>query len=118
MTCDICGATIQPRQHSTGYATMFYGAVACYICADIQQRADMRTHGGAFGYISSDNKHVTTWSGGTLLHITYISKPKHVGFGRRQYVKAVDTFTGHHYSGSGPVDNGNYVRMRKVKTHT
>ena len=115
MTCDICGATIQARRYSTGYATMLNGAIACYNCADIQQRADMRMQGYTFGYIGEDGKYVTTWSGGVLLRVTYVSQPKRVGFGRRQYVKAVDTFTGHHYSGSGPVDNGNYVRMRRTK---
>lgn len=51
---------------ATGYACHQSGALICYPCADKSQIADLIGATRAGGYISSDGKRLTTWTGGTL----------------------------------------------------
>lgn len=119
MFCAHCheALPIMPKGHigGTGYATLRdTNERICYPCADTSERLAMRKDRKVFAYLSDDQRHVTTWTGGTLARVTWVSAPRHVGFGRRIYVNAIDA-TGQKWHGSGPADNGTHVRLTRTK---
>ena len=119
-TCHDCHDTlpVMPVNHTggTGYAVLRDPPEAriCYGCADTRERLAMRKDDKIFAYLSADQARITTWTGGVLARVTWVSFPKRVGFGRRQYVNAIDA-TGQKWHGSGPVDSGSYVRLTRTK---
>jgi hypothetical protein len=111
-----CGHTATPTETGlgTGVAHATDGKTLCYECADKAQRADLATSKTFTAYLSSDGKHLTTWSGGILATILY-SWERRVGFhgSKRTYFNAVDA-TGKHWHGTSPGRNM-YARMRATK---
>lgn len=119
MFCARCheALPVMPAGHvgGTGYATLTAtNERVCYPCADTRERLDMRKERKVFAYLASDQRSITSWGGGKLARVTWVSAPRHVGFGRRIYVNAVDA-TGQRWHGSGPADSGTYVRLTRSK---
>lgn len=115
-----CGHRIGTGKHGTvtagwRYATDRRRGVLCFPCADDQQREDMRIDGSTLGYLSGDQKTVTTWTGGVLLTVTRHHRASNGGVaGHRSYVQARDLATGQTWYGVGP-GRGMYMRMRRHK---
>lgn len=101
---------------TTGYARTEDDRTLCYACADDEQRAELLTRSDVFAYLSSDRKRVTTWTGGTLGTVTRytVSAGRWSTFGivHRCYVRVTDVH-GQSWYGSGPVENGDYVRLHR-----
>jgi hypothetical protein len=70
-----CGHNPSPHaDFATGAAKLPDGREICYACADAMQRADLKDRSKPFtGYVSSDGKTITTWTGGELMRVTYKS---------------------------------------------
>ncbi len=69
--CSRCNAPFPTLQAGicggAGYATLPNGRKICYPCADAIARDEIKPHDKQFyGYVSSDGKSITTWSGGKL----------------------------------------------------
>ena len=79
----------------------------------------MRTARDFFAYISDDNKTVTTWTGAKLGNVTRrtVSQGRWSSYGitHRHYVRVTDIHGGKWY-GSGPVENGQYVRLHRARS--
>lgn len=88
----------------------------CYACADDAQRADLLTESRVFAYLSGDGRKVTTWTGGELGTVTALWRDagrwSTYGIVHRCYVRVTDVH-GQRWHGSGPVENGDYVRLRR-----
>lgn len=115
-----CGhePTDHGRAFATGAARTADGRRICYACADDEQRADMLTEPRFVAYLSSDQRRVTTWTGGTLGAVTRYTTDagrwSTFGIVHRCYVRVTDVH-GNHWTGTGPVENGDYVRLRRIK---
>ena len=71
LLCSDCHSPIEPPRQGTGggtgYAVLKNRRKICYSCADKRQVADLLDRSRPFtGYLSSDGKRWTTWTGGTL----------------------------------------------------
>jgi hypothetical protein len=72
--CDDCNAIkMLPKSDGTGCASGYaltpkpHDRMVCYICADAQQREDLRDRSRSFGaYLASDGRTIATWTGGEL----------------------------------------------------
>lgn len=67
----------QPSPHdvcTTGTAHTSDGREICWECADHEHRESLKDRRPTGGYLSSDGKTVTTWSGGHLATVTW-SRP-------------------------------------------
>lgn len=72
-----CGHEIGKHEPFTsGYATTRDGArKICYVCADAQQREQLKDRSKpVYAYVSSDGKRITTWTGGELMRIEKASE--------------------------------------------
>ncbi len=71
--CADCGQTFPILTNGgTGYAVTSDGKKICYSCADKRQIADLKDRSKPFiGYLSSDEKSVTSWTGGKLMTVLY-----------------------------------------------
>lgn len=107
-----CGhIRVRPDGIGTGYATdPATGLTMCYTCADVRQLADMATADTITAYLSQDERHVTTWTGGTLARVLSVNDSPG---NRRKYVRAVDD-NGVHWRGTGPRESGTYVTLHRV----
>ncbi|TDC01128.1 hypothetical protein E1091_03415 [Micromonospora fluostatini] len=96
---------------TTGYGTTEDGKKRCYDCCTAFEVERMKTADVMTVYLSTDNKRVTTWPGGTLGTVTehYVSKAA-----RKTYVKATDVH-GAHWSGQGRAESGTYITLRRRK---
>jgi hypothetical protein len=112
-----CGHPPTPNaEPGTGYATMRGTEERiCYSCADDRERAALLTEHTIGAYLSSDGKRITTWTGGTLMHVTKHTTAR-VGFGgtTRHYLRATDVHGAHSWIGTSPGPNM-YARMRRAK---
>lgn len=126
-----CGHEYASEGIGTGYArlrsetdtpdgkTLPKDATVCYPCADamqIAELADGRT--SVYAYLSTDGKKVTTWTGGTLMSVKWLSDAdiRYTPTGGRHerfYLDAKDVH-GKVWHGIGP-GRGMYVRMRLAK---
>lgn len=118
--CD-CGhvpAPVPPGGGATGYARTHDGRTLCYPCADAAQRAEIAAaepgarHGG---YLASDGRTVTTWTGGRLAYVwrEWVTAE---GFGGRTVrVWACDA-AGGWWSGRGP-GRGMYLRLYRLRAN-
>jgi hypothetical protein len=104
-----CGHEPTPSGIGTGYARMPNGETLCYDCADNAQREDLKTATRYFAYLSSDDSHVITWSGGTLGHVTYLNRNR-----RQTFIRMRDVH-GRMWAGIGPSESGTYVSLRRIK---
>ncbi len=101
----------------TGYARTHEGRTLCYPCAEASERADfLAAEPGArhFAYLASDERSVTTWTGGTLARVVrswYTCE----GFGGRTIRLHARDERGGWWSGRGPRDTGTYVKLRRLK---
>ena len=118
--CD-CGhpPTPQPAGSGcTGYAMHSgTGRTSCYPCADAWEREQFRAcETGAlwFGYVSSDGRTVTTWTGATLARIVRTWETREGFGGKTLRIWARDEW-GRWWGGRGPTDSGTYVRLRLLK---
>lgn len=90
----------------------------CYSCADACQIRELDDgRNDIYAYVSGDGESVTTWTGGELMHITWMSgSDQRVtptgGRYERFYVDAVDVW-GQHWRGVGS-GRGMSIRMRRV----
>lgn len=65
-----CGhPLVKPDHLGTGYVRTANDFTMCYLCADEHDRSAMANANEHFGYLSSDGKHITTWTGGELAKI-------------------------------------------------
>jgi hypothetical protein len=64
-----CGHVPTPTPHTTGVAETPSGFRMCYPCSERWERSAMANANEYFGYISSDGKHLTTWTGGKLARV-------------------------------------------------
>ena len=103
----------------TGYARI-HGDLVCYPCADKYQAESMRDASEAFGFISSDGKSLTSWSGGKLG--TVVRKvATALPFGRRfshvhgshYYAFQVRDVHGQYWHGKS--SQGVAIRLRRMK---
>lgn len=108
---------------TTGVAHTPDGRSICYSCADDEQREALLGAGTVpfVAYLSSDRKCVTTWTGGTLGTVTRYTTGQGrwstYGIVHRCYVRVTDVH-GQEWTGTGPVENGDYVRLRKLANRT
>jgi hypothetical protein len=111
---DLAGTPGTGITGGTGYSTDSDGFTRCYPCSDTAEREQMKTADRVFGYLSADNRSVTTWTGGILARVTshHVSKPA-----RKTYVRAVDP-DGVVWSGTGPSESGTYVNLRRRKARS
>lgn len=95
-----------------GYAHTPDGRRICPPCADSEQAAAMSSAsiGDKVGaYLSSDDRNVTTWTGGVLARVTRVTRNA-----RQTFVRAMDA-EGHMWAGIGPAEHGTYVTLRRIK---
>ena len=101
----------------SGYATWRdTGKTSCYPCTDDIARAELATAKSFLGYLSSDSRTVTTWTGGHLATVTSVHSAE-VGFGyktRRYYIRAVDA-SGAEWYGTGQ-GAGMCANMRRANS--
>lgn len=117
-----CGHPPTPQPSGgigTGYATdAITGETSCYDCASKAEIELLRHVDRFFAYLSTDNRHVVTWPGGRVGTVTRYTEDsgRWTRFGRvhRRYVQVTDVH-GNRWTGTGPVENGNYVRLRRMK---
>lgn len=93
------------------------GRTICLNCAEVEEVENLKTATDYFAYLASDKKTVTTWTGGTLGFVTayWQSKGRWSSYGivHRCYVHVMDVH-GVKWYGSGPVENGDYVRLHRA----
>jgi hypothetical protein len=65
-----CGHEAIPQGVGTGYAHLIDGRRVCYSCADEAQRRQVVQDHTFVGYLDSDARRVTTWTGGELAKVT------------------------------------------------
>ena len=109
---------LKPVRHDggTGYAIARDCHFVCYDCADIRERADMATADRFAGYLASDGRTVTTWTGGMLATVTS-ERTRRVGFGGcRVYIRATDR-DGRKWYGNG-TGRGMFMRLRRLGAKT
>jgi hypothetical protein len=123
--CHDCGDKLpdKPTTGATGYALRVIGTYEvriCYSCADDHHRAELETETDTIGYVSSDGKQITTWTGGELMkvvseHSTPFGKGRWYGplSARLWYYRAVDA-NGNRWYGKGS-GRGMNIRMHKAK---
>jgi hypothetical protein len=96
----------------------------CYACAHKREVELLRTESHAFAYLVKDDTKpgytkwkLTDWPGGTLLHVWGVWETPHNIGGSVYRVQAFDKW-GNRWYGMGPGrrGNGEYVRLRKLKT--
>lgn len=123
-----CGPS-QGKSGGTGYAVLthmgFFGYpkkllrpdnTICYDCATELARSEVAVEDSIGAYLSSDGRHVTTWTGGELMHVrasSYRSSEQFTPSGGRHTVttfRAVDA-DGHEWFGRG-AGRGMYARLR------
>lgn len=108
-----CGHPESPHSETTrGYGRDAAGKTKCYDCCEADDLARIDAGEPFVGYLT--DRRVTNWPGRTLLSVTSVAEQPRVGFGGRTYVRAIDR-NGKHWYGSGPLETGTYVRMRRVK---
>lgn len=123
-TCADCGATF-PRlavgaSGPSGYAIRWNGERICYPCSDVSERAAFAVFDVFIAYVSGDGKSITTWPGGFLARVTYMSRTSS-GFGslpgRRGSVYTISAIApdGSEWYGrnAGP---GMSIRLRRKKS--
>lgn len=64
-----CGHAPTPDGIAAGYATLIDGRRVCYPCADDAQRRQVAQGNRFVGYLASDSRTVTTWTGGELARV-------------------------------------------------
>jgi hypothetical protein len=101
-----------------GYGQDRDGKRYCYACCDRDEIASLRTADRFFAYLSADHNTVTTWTGGKLGNVTRYKMDSGrwtatQGTVHRCYVRVTDVH-GNDWTGTGPVENGSYVRLRRV----
>lgn len=84
MNCDRCREPIPPPAPgaiTTGYALTADDETICYPCADAQSQADIAAIPDSYcAYVSSDEKNITTWTGGALMRVVDVTRTRS-GFG-------------------------------------
>lgn len=124
-TCNDCRATFPPLPPvgiggSSGYAIRKNGERICYPCSDAGERATFATSDVFIAYVSDDGKSITTWPGGFLARVTYVSRTSG-GFGslpgRRGSVYAVGAIApdGSEWYGRN-AGAGMAIRLRRKKS--
>lgn len=109
----------------TGYATIREtNERICYACADARQVADLLTADRYVAYLkvpvhtptshTTTGSTLTTWTGGTLARVTWLTKSRHNIGGHLYHFNATDVH-GQQWYGTSP-GPGMYARMRKCKT--
>lgn len=120
--CTQCkGVFPVPTEGATGYATKADDSIICYDCATKEAIEDLKIETRLTAYVSGDNKHITTWSGGRLMDVTGMCArraPFSKGFrtpsGERYYTIYATDVHGAKWIGTG-TGGGMYCRMRKLK---
>lgn len=78
----------------------------------------IRTAAHWVAYLGRDGRTVTTWTGATLGTVTSLTTSgarwSRYGPVHRRYVRVTDIH-GAHWYGSGPVENGDYLRLHRAK---
>lgn len=110
-----CGHLSTPRGFAAGYATRVKdGAKICYDCADRMQREELLVEKEVFGYLSSDGKLITTWTGGELMKVTSEGSARTGFYGSRvTYVRAEGPDGSRWYGKNG--GRGMSIRMKRAK---
>jgi hypothetical protein len=112
-----CGHKPTPRTGiGTGYATTDDNRLVCYDCANSHELYRMNAADNFMGYLSSDGKNITTWTGFKLATVTHSRVRSNGGFAAsstRVYFNAVDAM-GNRWYGSGP-GGGMYCRIHRRK---
>lgn len=109
-----CGHTPSLHENfTTGTAHLPDGREICYACADEMQRADLLTSDRFTGYVSSDGKCLTTWTGGRLGSVSI--GHRHPWSRERSYIRAYDLH-GQTWHGTGAP--GMWCNLRKCKAPT
>jgi hypothetical protein len=99
-----------------GICRTIAGTDLCGECAGIAEALDMSAAQKFFCYFSETFRVLTTWNGGQLALVTRSKREKNGGCvrGDRLHVWAT-ALDGSRWYGTGPVETGNYVRIRRVK---
>ncbi len=114
-----CGHTPSPHsEHTTGTAHTHDGREICWACADREQVEGLRDRTKpAGGYLSSDGKTVTTWTGGKLGTVTssttiHLAKYSWIHGKTMQAIRVRDIHGGMWYGRTSP---GVCVNLRPLK---
>lgn len=119
--CQQCNAPFPlppPNGGASGYAITRSDMYICYACADAQQREELKDTSRPFvGYVSSDARAITTWTGGHIMRVVSIAPCK---LTRWSYTHGKSYFSirardvhGHVWYGRG--SPGIAIRLRAVK---
>lgn len=98
-------------EHENKVASDRDGNRFCRECAEANELEAFASANHYTGYIGSDERHVTTWTGKPLVTVTALWESKRA---RRRYFAGVDA-QGNRWYGSGPRETGTYVSMHKRK---
>lgn len=114
-TCIDCGSVLVPMTDGpTGIAYTAANEPMCYPCADKRQIAQLTERAPMLVYMSSDERTLTTWTGGKLATITRVRKARNnFGGTLRYYFRATDVH-GAAWHGTSPGPNM-FARMRPSK---
>lgn len=95
------------------------GKKSCFDCCHKADVELMRTADRFTAYLSDDHKRITNWPGGKLGTVTEYTESRgrwsQHGIVHRCYVRVTDVH-GNKWYGTGPVENGTYVSLRRVKS--
>lgn len=113
--CADCGQTFSDE---TKYGLWSSDDMVCYACCTARDRQAMKTYDCFTGYLSSDGKQFTTWSGGLLGHVidSRPCKPTRMSFthDRESYLSVrVRDVHGREWYGCG--SNGMVITLRACK---
>lgn len=94
----------------TGYSRSSEGTM-CYSCGDDHVRELMKTEDQLFAYMSQTQTRLITWSGGDLGRI----EGRKITRNRRMIIAWVTDCHGQRWIGRGSAQNGDYLKLRRLK---
>lgn len=112
-----CGHTpTEPHSSITnGIAYAQDGRSMCYACADREQRERVTTDDKIFGYVSGDERAITTWTGGELMKVTEMGKSRSGWYSSEIfYIRATAPDGSHWYGKNG--GSGMCITMKRAKS--
>jgi hypothetical protein len=114
--CQTCKKTIQfPMQGAgTGYGLDYANRMHCYACCEQNERNYMERETVFTGYLSSDGKHFTTWTGGVLGAVTRETESRTGWHGSTLTHVRIRDWIGREWHGKGS-GRGMVLRVHRCK---
>ena len=111
--CYLCGSRMMAANHAAAWTTADSGGRICAICSGDLERDALLSGDRQLGYVNSMGDRVISFMGGQLGQVVASREWQGGCAGQQRWVRMVDVW-GQVWSGRGPVENGTYVRLRKV----